>query len=263
MKIFSILNKPILIFTLIFSTSSQAQSYVVYAYLRTQEIIRVFSIVQMERSPVTKKLTALFRPIDKSGDHSVNALKITPDVKIPVILELSGGVHRPLFRHGMQLNAPVLTEYIKHGNDSRVFRSNDCEPSLKSQRENILSMLGIGFDVDGSYPGGPPQAKNLLGLHSKDYPHVDLSVPINQLNPEKMLQSQMQVLFPLGQQEHAPPAELQFEEGNLMAYFTNQGNIYDFTLQYIPDFKSFVSMFKGAYYIMMTPVNMFESLTRS
>ena len=258
----------VLMVSLIFSTSSRGQYYAVYAYLRSQAVVRLFSIVQVHRLPATNRVTALFHPVtqivrSKKSPRPFTTLGLhtRSDGVVPVTLELNG-ISRPVFQHGIQSNPPVLTEYIQHGLYSQVFKSDACIPSLRSERENILSMSGISFDIDGSYPGGAPDSMNLLGLHNEDYPYVDINMAVNQLNPEDMLQSQRLLLYPRDQQERTLSTELQYEEAHLMAYFTNQGDIDNFTLYYIPGFQSFMGILEGVYYIIMTPIHVFGLLTR-
>ena len=271
MKISSSFKICITISIFIFSTSAQTQAryYALFAYLRTQNIIRVFSIAQIQRLPAINRVTVLFHPVL----HVNNLKKVTPSFKnpnpnsfpagkAPVCLELSG-INRPMFQHGDQLYNPTLTEYIQHESSLQIFKSNAVDPALRSQRDYVLNMAGIHFDLDGSYPGGPADSMNLLGLNYKSYPHIDISAPINKLNPEEIIHSDVKTLYPTDQQQWELVNHLQYEEAHLMAYFTNQCDTDAFTLTYVPAFKSYMAVFRGIYCIIMIPVHIFNSLTSS
>ena len=270
MKLLSSFRMIVVIFTLVCSTSSQAQYYVLYAFLRPQGVIRIYSIVQINRLGLINRVTAIFHPASQSSnpdknDNPINTLNfdVGSSGQAPVALEV-GGINRSAFRYGVPSNTAVLTEYIRSripNFQASIYQSNSCDPMFRSLREHLLSHLGIGFDVSRSYPGGSPDSMNLLGIHTSEYPYIDLTVPINQLNPEQILQSPMEELYPVESQEHELSTE-SHEDASLMAYFTHQGDNGDITLNYIPDFQSFVCIYRGVYYLLMTPVHIFRSLTR-
>lgn len=91
------------------------------------------------------------------------------------------------------------------------------------------------------------------------YHHIDIPIRGNTLNPEILLESQSQTLYPVQQEGQTAATGQHHEIGHLMAYFTNQDEISNLTLIYVPLYESYVAIIRGIFFIMMTPIHAFNS----